>query len=680
MEDRSSNGSSDYSLPPTENEDQEEQAKTWLYDEDGDFLDATTSTSLPYSTGSVRISQRYRPTFNIPEQTGDSGSTESTLKLTDLLWMNKRESGYIVAGILASVIVGLSTPASAFLLGEMLTAFIPSAVCAEVDARRQTANLNASLFLALAFIFALAALIQSFCFSIAGEALTCRLRDVTFRAVMKRDVPWFDQNQVGSLCARLSGDAAAVQGGTGQRLGLIFQALTTFIACLVLGFYYEWRLGFVALAIAPILFAVANLQAKVIKKQSSLDQKALKISSGFASDAIKNIRTVMSLGQQKLFHKMYMERLRKPHLVALKNAWIRGVVYGLANSIPMFTFASTLFYGSSFLASGLAFEAIIKVSQSLTSGMQAIGQAFAFAPNYCAAKLAAGRISALIVHHEAPKGTKRTRDEILGIATGDVDFDGVHFRYPTRPEVEVLRGLSFSVKAGQTVALVGPSGAGKSTCFQLIQRFYDPSLGELRMDFLNLTHINIKSLRSQIGVVSQEPVLFNRTIRENIAYGDNSRKIPMEEIIEAARKANIHSFVQSLPNGYDTMVGDRGTHLSGGQKQRIAIARALVRNPSVLLLDEATSSLDCENEKIVLDALEKAAEGRTCIMIAHRLSTIRHADSIIVLKNGKIEEQGTHSELMKVAGMYAGLCSSQGFGCLNSEPSHRKEHTIEKLL
>uniref|UniRef100_A0A1B0D3W1 ABC-type xenobiotic transporter n=1 Tax=Phlebotomus papatasi TaxID=29031 RepID=A0A1B0D3W1_PHLPP len=241
-----------------------------------------------------------------------------------------------------------------------------------------------------------------------------------------------------------------------------------------------------------------------------------------------------------------------------------------------------------------------------------------------------------------------------------VTYAAVEFSYPTRSEVPVLQGLDLKVLSGKTVALVGPSGCGKSTCVQLLQRFYDPDNGRI---FLNSdeisSEIGIPDLRGKIGIVSQEPVLFDKTIAENIAYGDNSRDVSMAEVMEAAKTANIHSFISSLPLGYDTNLGTKGTQLSGGQKQRIAIARALVRNPKILLLDEATSALDAESEQIVQQALELAKSGRTCLIIAHRLSTIQNADIICVIRGGKVAEQGTHEELLARGGFYSLLYNTQ---------------------
>jgi len=247
----------------------------------------------------------------------------------------------------------------------------------------------------------------------------------------------------------------------------------------------------------------------------------------------------------------------------------------------------------------------------------------------------------------------------LDNVSGQVQMDRIHFSYPTRKDVPILRGFDAVIQPGQTVALVGQSGCGKSTCIQLLQRFYDPHSGTISVDNHDVQPLNTASLRHHFGIVSQEPVLFNRTIAENIAYGDLTRSIAMDEIIDAAKNANIHSFIQSLPLGYDTMVGQKGGHLSGGQKQRVAIARALIRNPKILLLDEATSVLDSESEKVVQEALDRARQGRTCITIAHRLSTIQNADHILVVHQGQVHEQGKHQDLLKLKGIYYHLWNVQ---------------------
>ncbi|CAF3856119.1 unnamed protein product [Rotaria sp. Silwood1] len=255
------------------------------------------------------------------------------------------------------------------------------------------------------------------------------------------------------------------------------------------------------------------------------------------------------------------------------------------------------------------------------------------------------------INSDSETGLKK--DDLIG----DIRFSNVHFSYPSRRDVKVLTNLSFDVKRGQTVALIGSSGSGKSTCIQLLQRFYDQDSGSIFIDEKQINEYNLKWLRQHIGVVSQEPILFHATIRENILFGRDSATD--EEIHEAAKMANAHDFIMTLPDKYETQVGERGAALSGGQKQRIAIARALIRNPKILLLDEATSALDNESEKIVQDALYRTAKGRTTLVIAHRLSTIRNADKIIVMQKGEIVEEGDHDSLMSIRGTYFTLIEQQ---------------------
>lgn len=282
-------------------------------------------------------------------------------------------------------------------------------------------------------------------------------------------------------------------------------------------------------------------------------------------------------------------------------------------------------------------------------GSASIAGSLAFAPNFTKGLMAAGKIHEL--YERVP--LVRTPDTATEPSTaGNVQFLDTEFHYASRPNSAVLQKLTLDIQPGQKVALVGASGCGKSTCLQLLVRFYDATAGAVHTNDTDVRAQRLAVLRNGIGIVSQEPSLFDRTIAENIAYGDNTRVVPRADIIEAAKQANIHQFVAALPLGYDTRLGSKGTQLSGGQKQRVAIARALMRQPKVLLLDEATSALDMESEKVVQAALDEASRGRTCVTIAHRLSTIVSCDVIFVVHEGRIVERGTHKELLERRGRY----------------------------
>ena len=509
---------------------------------------------------------------------------------------------------------------------------------------------------------------QTFLLTVAGEKLTFRLRTLTFRSILWQEIGWFDQleNSVGSLCVRLSGDASAIQGATGARIGLIVQVSVSILFALTLSLFYDWKLALVSGIFVPIVLLAGLLEIKMNMGQNAKKTKALEKSTRLATEAISNIRTVASLGLEESFNAKYMESLHEPFKVAKKLTPVRALIFGFTCNMSCFASVVCMSYGGYLIQNeGLAYKEVFKICEALVFGMEMVGQTLAFTPNYGRAKTAANRIFQLIEGDFQVQKPNNSSPELKKfVVEGKVEFQDVHFSYPTREDVPVLRGLSTSILPGRTVALVGHSGCGKSTMIQLLQRFYEPHSGRILVDGHDISLSSADSLRSNVGIVSQEPVLFNRTIAENIAYGDLTRTIPMQEIIDVARNANIHNFIQSLPLGYETAVGQRGAQLSGGQKQRVAIARALVRHPRILLLDEATSALDAESERVVQEALDRASQGRTCIIIAHRLSTIKDVDEILVVDKGHIKEQGKHEDLIKLKGIYYQLWTIQG---LNSQ-------------
>nr|XP_045615136.1 ATP-dependent translocase ABCB1-like [Procambarus clarkii] len=502
--------------------------------------------------------------------------------------------------------------------------------------------------------------LQIYMFSLSGEKLTSRLRKLSFAAMLKQEMAWFDEerNSVGALCSRLSADASAVQGATGSRVGTIAQSISTLGIGASLALYYDWRLGLVSLPFVPFVLLAMYLQSKILTGQSVTESKDLDDAGKIAIEAITNIRTVASLHLEQRFAERYTQALTSSHLQALKKSHVRGGTFGFAQAVPFFAYASTMFYGGRLVErKELGYESVFKVAEAMILGTMVVGQVLAFAPNYSKARVAASRIFRMLERKPAIP-TSRDAGLTPNEDVRDIQLTDVHFTYPSRRDVPILSGLKVGVGRGQTLALVGGSGCGKSTIIALLERFYDAGAGKVSINGENVQQLDVSWVRRQLGLVSQEPVLFDRTVAENIAYGDNSRLVSREEIVWAAQQANIHAFVESLPDAYETRVGPKGTQLSGGQKQRIAIARALVRNPSVLLLDEATSALDTESEKAVQEALERAQEGRTCIVIAHRLSTVQGADSIAVVDGGRVVESGTHRELLQKRGHYYALHGS----------------------
>ncbi|KAK7871055.1 hypothetical protein R5R35_007257 [Gryllus longicercus] len=570
--------------------------------------------------------------------------------LSRIMAMNKPEYPHIAVGCLASFTVGASLPFFAVLFGEVYKALSLESP----EEVRGSVVVFACLFIVVGVMAGGGTFLQMYTLGVAGSRLTSRLRREAFAALLRQEVAFFDEERhgVGVLCARLAGDAASVQGATGSRIGSILQSTSTLVIGVLLSFYYTWKLTLVSMLSVPLVFTGVFLEARLMHGQGLHEKQALEGASKVAVEVIANVRTVAALGGERAFLRRYGDALSAAEAAGRGKMRWRGVVFAMGQCSWFLAYSLALYYGGILVANeGLPYQNVIKVSEALIFGSWMLGQSLAFAPNFSSAKLSAGRLFSLLDRVPRVVGTK-PKDGVKMEFSGRVEFEGVEFAYPTRPEARVLRGLRLQVPAGATVALVGPSGCGKSTCLQLLQRLYDPLAGSVLVDGSATTALPLEELRAQLGIVSQEPVLFDRTIAQNIAYGDNTRAVPMDEVIAAAKAANIHAFIAALPQGYETRLGAKGTQLSGGQKQRIAIARALVRNPRILLLDEATSALDSQSEKVVQKALDEAQQGRTCIVIAHRLATVQQADVICVVNHGKIAEMGTHSQLLARRGLY----------------------------
>ncbi|KIO12002.1 hypothetical protein M404DRAFT_994061 [Pisolithus tinctorius Marx 270] len=559
-----------------------------------------------------------------------------------------------VIGALAAMTAGMVYPVFAIIYGKAVNGFSQT----DPSARRHAGDMNALWFFIVAIVSSIAIAIQNYVFTLAASHLTTKLRMLSFRAILRQDSKFFDrvENNTGVLTSRVNDSPQKIEGLAGVTLGAIIQAITTLIGGSIIGLAYAWKPALVGMACVPLLFSAGFVRLRVVALKDEENKAAHDESARLACEAAGAIRTVASLTRENDCLRLYSSSLEEPLRNSNRSAIWSNLVYAFSQSSSFWAIALVFWYGSRLVSSlEIPITNFFTALMAVTFGGMQAGNVFSFVPDVSSARGAGASIIKLLdstpeIDAEAPEG-KTFEGRIV---EGQVRLEDVHFRYPMRPTVPVLRGLNITVAPGTYVALVGASGCGKSTVIQLIERFYDPLVGQVLLDGQPVDECNIQEYRKQIALVSQEPTLYAGTIRFNILLGATKpiSEVAHKEIEDVCRDANILDFIQSLPDGFDTEVGGKGSQLSGGQKQRIAIARALLRNPKVLLLDEATSALDSTSEKIVQEALDRAAKGRTTIAIAHRLSTIQNADCIYFIKEGRVSEAGTHDELLALRGDY----------------------------
>ncbi|XP_062004874.1 ABC transporter B family member 9-like [Rosa rugosa] len=582
------------------------------------------------------------------EKTKVDPEERKAVSIKRLAMMNKNELPILLIGAIAAAGHGVIFPVFGLLLSKAIKMFYePHSVL------REDSKTWAGVYVGMGCLGLVVVPVQNFFFGVAGGKLIQKIRSLTFQKVVHQEISWFDDpaNSSGAIGARLSSDASTVKALVGDGLALIAQNIATVIAGLVIGFTANWKLALLILGVSPLLIMQGVLQTKFLKGFSG----DAKVTSQVANDAIGSIRTVASFCSEKKVMDAYEKKCEGPMKQGVRLGVVSGVGFGFSFFVMFCTNALIFYIGAILVKNGQAkFEQVFMVFFALTISAVGVSESSGMAPDSNKAKDSAASIFKIL--DSKPKiDSSSDAGLTLPSISGKIDLEHVSFKYPTRSDVQIFRDVCLNIPSGKTVALVGESGSGKSTVIGLIERFYDPDSGRVLLDGVEINRFKINWLRQQIGLVGQEPILFNESIRTNIAYGKRGH-VTEEQIIAATKASNAHNFISSLPQGYDTSVGERGVQLSGGQKQRIAIARAILKDPKILLLDEATSALDAESERIVQDALDRVMVNRTTVVVAHRLTTIKGADIIAVVKNGVIAEKGSHDFLMKITdGAYASL-------------------------
>ncbi|OON15699.1 ABC transporter, ATP-binding protein, partial [Opisthorchis viverrini] len=583
------------------------------------------------------------------------------------------EWGFIVGGCIGSAVAALTTPGFLLLYSEVFSV-LQTTQQDPVGAQERSVFLSGLMLLVAAF-YLIGMCMEGYFFGVVGERLTRRLRDELFRAVVHQEIGWFDreENQPGVLTSRLATEATCVRNVSGFQFAMLLEAVILVGSAFVIGFIDSWQLTLLMLGFLPFLLFGGYIEYISLFDQDSNSAKKSQRAI-IAQQAFMANRTVTTLGLEQYLSNQFDATLKLDKKKSIKSSVVFSVLQALSRALIYVAYACAFPFGAYLIERGMSTGFRVfrlhadrlsrihcfcfrRAFSCITFSLSSTGRAVAFIPDMKKAEVAAANILRTLDREPCiPKDVGLHPNEPFD---GRVVFRNISFTYPTRALTRVLKNFSHKVEKNEAHALVGQSGCGKSTIIQLLLRFYDiTNPGKDRGIFINginLLELAPTWIRMQMGLVCQEPNLFNMTIRENIAYGANFREVTMDEIVDAAKQANIHDFIQTLPLAYETTVGERGSQLSGGQKQRVAIARALLRRPRLLLLDEATSALDNENERIVQAALDKAMSSRTCLVVAHRLTTVENADQIVVLEHGRVMESGTAKQLIQAKGAYYAL-------------------------
>jgi ATP-binding cassette subfamily B protein len=511
-----------------------------------------------------------------------------------------------------------------------------------------------ALLLGVLVVQAVSGALRHVLFTITGERIVARLRASVYRAILSQEIAFFDARKTGELTSRLASDTTVLQNTVSVNVSMALRNAATVLGGVVALVWTSPRLTLVMLLVVPPVAVGAVLYGRRVRGLSRDVQDALATSSEVAEETISGMRTVRSFAAEESEVARYASAVERSFQVAKRRAVTGGVFVGVASMGAFVAAVAVLWYGGRLVLANQ-----LTVGQLTSFFVYTLVVAFSLAAvsdvwaDFMKASGAGARVFEILDRQPsmARAGLRPASTE------GAVTLEGVSFRYPARPDAQVLTDVDLTLRPGDVVALVGPSGSGKSTIAALVARLYDPERGRVLLDGRDLKELDPEWLRAQVGAVAQEPLLFSRSIADNIRYA--RPEATLAEVKEAARTANALDFVTAFPEGFDTLVGERGVQLSGGQKQRIAIARAVLKDPRILVLDEATSALDAESEHLVKEALERLMRGRTTLIIAHRLSTVINAARVLVLEHGRVVQDGDHRSLLAEDGLYRRLVEKQ---------------------
>ncbi|GJQ12841.1 hypothetical protein GpartN1_g4632.t1 [Galdieria partita] len=561
-------------------------------------------------------------------------------------------------GLLAAIMEGAVLPSFAIIFGKNFNLFTESS-----SAIQSTTWKYSLAFFALGVGVNILAYIRVSTFGVASEKLAKNLRTAAFSSLVQQEVAFFDVQKSGELANRLSSDVALIQTGL-AKAGQYIMNISQCVVGVIIGLAFGPALAGVLIALSPLIALSGAIEMMQLSGSVKKGSEAYNVAGSVVSETLSNIRTTKAFCAEEYEASRYQERLLPVYKTGVVKYNKEGLFLGFSMLTIFSVYALAFWWGGTLIARhSLNVGDMLTVFFSVVIGFIGLGQAAQVWPDVTKGITASETLFEIISRKPKYREVLNFEKQPLQLEHS-IQFEHVSFAYPTRPDAIILKDFSINIPAGKTVALVGPSGSGKSTVVSLLARFYDvePYHGEIRIDGRSIFEYSPEQIRASIGLVSQEPVLFSGTIEENIRYGN--RQATREQVEAAAQSSNAHHFIMSLPERYQTQVGDRGIQLSGGQKQRIAIARAILKDPKLLLLDEATSALDAESESLVQDALDRLMEDsqRTTVVIAHRLTTVRNAHLIAVLENGVLVEIGNHDTLMsKENGIYRNLVHRQVF-------------------